>query len=140
MEILSLCVIVKDIRDIICPSTSLTLLEVRQKLNQLDPTIAIYVPAMETEAAVHVRLMESGSQHLTKVPGKHERWSVLLVQVAGFEPITLLIKDSITDCFPEIFAKILQNSFFTKHLWQLSETFLQLRNSEKKISFGDHLV
>ena len=95
---------------------------------------------METEAAVHVRFMESGSQHLTKVPGKHERWSVLLVQVAGFEPITLLIKDSITDCFPEIFAKILQNSFFTKHLWQLSETFLQLRNSEKKISFGDHLV
>ena len=140
MEILSLCVIVKDIRDIICPSTSLTLSEVRQKLNQLDPTVAIYVPAMETEAAVHVRFMESGSQHLTKVPGKHERWSVLLVQVAGFEPITLLIKDSITDCFPEIFAKILQNSFFTKHLWQLSETFLQLRNSEKKISFGDHLV
>ena len=140
MEILSLCVIVKEIRDIICPSTSLTLSEVRQKLNQLDPTVVIYVPAMETEAAVHVRFMESGSQHLTKVPGKHERWSVLLVQVAGFEPITLLIKDSITDCFPEIFAKILQNSFFTKHLWQLSETFLQLRNSEKKISFGDHLV
>ena len=112
MEILSLCVIVKDIRDIICPSTSLTLLEVRQKLNQLDPTIAIYVPAMETEAAVHVRFIESGSQHLARVPGKHVRWNVLLVKVAGFEPLTLLIKDSITDCFPDIFEKNTSKQLF----------------------------
>ena len=76
------------------------------------------------------------SQNLAKFPGKHVRWSVLLVKVTGFKPLTLLIKDSITDCFPDIFAKILQNSFFTKHIWATSWTFLQHRNSEKEINFG----
>lgn len=71
-------------------------------------------------------------------PEKHVRWKVLLIKVASFKPLTALTKDSITGCFPDIFA--IQNNFFTNSSGQLPETFLQLTNNEKKISFGNHLA
>ena len=54
-------------------------------------------------------------KNFTIFTGKQLCWSLFLVKLQGWRPMTLLKRDSNTDVFSE-YCKIFKNSFFIEHL------------------------
>ena len=53
----------------------------------------------------------------TNLSGKHLRWSLFLIKLQAFRPLTLLKRDSNTCAFQWI-CKIFKNTYFEEHLWK----------------------